>query len=188
MVDGVLSLRAKRFSAPRTFSGQTYAYGSAVLEAPWLSQLYGYYELEALTSTARGSWSAFWLLPSDGTWPPEIDVFEHPRNGVIGPGTTTVAQHWESAGRHRQLGGALELSSLLGHPVDLTDGFHTYGLDWRADFTTWYVDGVPVWKTATRFHKPATPILDVAVGGWAGPPDFSHGTTDMKVRALRIYR
>jgi hypothetical protein len=185
--DGLLTLRAEQFSHPQTFGAKTFSYGASVLEAAWLSQLYGYYEVEALSSTARGSWSAFWLLPSDGSWPPELDVFEHPRNGVIGSGQTTVAQHWGTANDHRQIGAALDLPRLLGRPIDLTDGFHTYGLDWRRDFTTWYVDGTAVWTTPTRFHTPAFPLLDVAVGGWAGVPDFSTGTTEMRVRALRIY-
>ena len=183
-----LTLRAERFPHPRKFGDATFSYGASVLQAAWLSQQYGYYEVEAQTSTARGSWSAFWLLPSDGGWPPELDVFEHPRNGVVSAGQTTVAQHWGTASAHSQIGATLDLPRLLGRPVDLTDGFHTYGLDWRRDATTWYVDGTPVWTTPTRFHKPAFPLLDVAVGGWAGAPDFNSGSTEMRVRALRIYR
>lgn len=186
--DGILTLRAERFPQARTFGDRTFSYGAAVLQAAWLSQLYGYYEVEAQSSTARGSWSAFWLLPSNGEWPPELDVFEHPRNGVVGAGQTTVAQHWGTAKAHSQIGATLDLPRLLGRPIDLTDGYHTYAVDWRRDTTTWYVDGAPVWRTPTRFHKPAFPILDVAVGGWAGAPDFKSGSAEMRVRALRIYR
>ena len=186
--DGLLTLRAERFRQPRKFGDATFSYGASVLQAAWLSQQYGYYEIEAQSSTARGSWSAFWLLPSDGSWPPELDVFEHPRNGLVGAGQTTVAQHWGTAKAHGQIGATLDLPRLLGRSVDLTDGFHTYGMDWRRDATTWYIDGTPVWTTPTRFHQPAFPILDVAVGGWAGAPDFEAGSTEMRIRALRIYR
>ena len=164
------------------------SYGASVLQAAWLSQQYGYYEVETQTSSARGTWSAFWLLPADGSWPPEIDVFEHPRNGEIGPDKTTVAHHWGTQADRKSIGATLDLRRLLGRPIDLTSGFHTYAVDWRADYTTWFVDGVEVFRTPTRFHKPAFPLLDVAVGGWGGTPDFSKGTTEMKVRALRVYR
>jgi len=182
---GVLVLRAEKFPRARTFevggARRSFEYGASVLQAAWLSQLYGYYECEAMTSSARGTWSAFWLLPADGAWPPEIDVFEHPRNGEVTPGVTTVAMHWGTQADHKSIG-----ATIKGFE-ELTAGFHTYGVDWRQDFTTWYLDGREIWRTPTRFHQPAFPLLDVAVGGWGGPPDFSRGTTEMQVRALRVY-
>lgn len=189
-----LILRGEKFAKPLTVwvQGQqkTFEYGSSVLEWPWLTQKYGYYEVEAMTSGARGTWSAFWLLPSDDSWPPEIDIFEHPRNGQVRANHTTFANHWNDAkGAHRSVGGQLDLSKLMGKPVDATTEFHTYGVDWREDFTTYYFDGREIWRTPTRFHKPAFPILDVAIAGkWAGQPDLSTGTNEMRVRALRVWK
>ena len=40
------------------------------------SQRYGYFEITAKMSAAKGTMSAFWLLPASGAWPPEIDVVE----------------------------------------------------------------------------------------------------------------
>lgn len=192
--DGELILRGEKFAQPRVFEvkGQpkTYAYGSSVLEWVWVSQLYGYYEVEAMTSGARGTWSAFWLLPSDDSWPPEIDIFEHPRNGQVLPGHTTMSNHWTDAkGQHRSITAPVNLEKLLGRKVDTTREFHTYGVDWRADYTTYYFDGREIWRTPTRFHKPAFPLLDVAIAGkWAGPPDLTTGTNEMRVRALRVWK
>lgn len=189
--DSLLILRAEKLVKPisSTENGReiTYAYSASVLQLDWLSQTYGYYEIEAQSASALGSWGAAWLLPSDGSWPPEIDIFEHWRRKDFNPASTTGANHWGTQSDHRSLGFSQDLSKLWNTPVDLTAGFHTYGLDWRKDFTTWYVDGREVWRTPTRFHKPAFPLLDIAVGGLAGPPDFSKGTTELKIRALRVY-
>jgi hypothetical protein len=191
---GELILRGEKLSRPLEVEvggrKRSFAYSSSVLEWPWLAQKYGYYEVEAMTSGARGTWSAFWLLPADDGWPPEIDIFEHPRNGQVTPGHTTAANHWTDAkGRHQSRNAHIDLAALLGKPVDTTREFHTYGVDWRADYTTYYFDGREIWRTPTRFHKPAFPILDVAIAGkWAGQPDLSTGTNEMRVRALRIWK
>lgn len=192
--DGELILRGERFDKPLKawVRGQekTFEYGSSVLEWGWIGQLYGYYEVEAMTSGARGTWSAFWLLPIDNSWPPEIDIFEHPRNGQILAGHTTSTIHWTDAnGVHQQRAAHIDLEKLLGKPVDATKEFHTYAVDWRKDYTTFYFDGREIWRTPTKFHKPAFPILDVAIAGkWAGQPDLSTGTNEMRVRAMRVWK
>lgn len=191
---GELILRGEKFDKPLEIevegAKRRFEYGSSVLEWAWLSQLYGYYEVEAMTSGARGTWSAFWLLPTDDSWPPEIDIFEHPRNGQILAGHSTTANHWTDAkGQHRNVVAHHKLDRLLGKPIDTTKEFHTYGVDWRKDYTTYYFDGREIWRTPTRFHKPAFPLLDVAIAGkWAGRPDLSTGTSEMRVRSLKVWR
>ena len=191
--DGVLVLRAEKFATPMTVTidgvKRTFEYGSSVLQANWLSQLYGYYEWEVQLPSARGTWEGLWLLPSNGSWPPEIDVSESPRNGAIGPGDTTASHHWGTSADHKAVTLQLNGRKIFGDPtLDFTTGFHTRAVDWREDWTTFYIDGVEVARYPTTFHKPAFPLMDVTVGGWGGAPDFSKGSTEMLVRAMRVYQ
>ena len=39
-------------------------------------QAYGYWEICTRFPAGKGLWPAFWLIPQDRSWPPEIDVAE----------------------------------------------------------------------------------------------------------------
>jgi beta-glucanase (GH16 family) len=76
--------------------------------------------------------------------------------------------------------------------------FHTYGLIWQPGRITWTLDGVP-YGTATPKQLPPSAqwvfndnpfhiLLDLAVGGWPGPP--APGATfpaTMRVDWVRLY-
>ncbi len=188
--DGQLILRAEPLPKPLEVWKErtTYHYAASVVTGETVtSQLYGYYEWDAKVSGARGTWSALWLLPSDLTWPPEIDVLETPRNGRYGPGDLHVATHWGSPSGRHVAGVRVELPRLLGRPIDLVTDFHRHAVDWRPDYTTWFIDDQEVWQAPTEFHKSAFPIMNVAVGGWGGAPDLSSGTTELAIRNFRIW-
>ena len=57
---------------------------------------------------------------------------------------------------------------------DLSDGYHTYGVNWQEDSITWYIDGKEFHRSANRTHTPMYVILNLAVGGtFVGPPNAS---------------
>ena len=95
------------------------------------SQTYGYFEMKCELPTGQGTWPAFWLLPADGTWPPEIDIFE-----VLGNDTNVAytTQHTMESGKHTGVGAA----NWVG---DLSKGMHTYGILWTKEKLIWYIDG-----------------------------------------------
>jgi hypothetical protein len=73
----------------------------------------------------------------------------------------------------------------------MSKGFHTYGVDWQADYLTYYFDGNQVWKTPTPsdLNEPMYIIANLAVGGnW---PGMVNGTTpfpaQMKIDYIHAY-
>jgi beta-glucanase (GH16 family) len=158
--------------------------GGSPTQPPGFTFLYGYMEMSAKLPPGAGMWPAFWLLPADGSWPPEIDAMEW-QGGT--PTIDYATIHWgkQVNGQHPQSGTAYDSQ------VDLAAGFHSYGLDWQADSVTWYFDGKPV-KKFTRAsvipHKPMYILIDLAVGGWISFPDANtHFPAVMQVDYVRVW-
>jgi beta-glucanase (GH16 family) len=159
-----------------------YQYSSGMIQTYYThTQTYGYFEMRAKLPAGQGLWPAFWLLPADGSWPPEIDIFE-----VLGNDMETLYTyvHTNETHRHTSRGEANVVP-------DTSLDFHTYGLNWQADYITWYFDGVEIFKTNTPsdLHDPMYMIANITVGGgWPGMPD---GTTpwpaEMQIDYIRAY-
>ena len=137
--------------------------------------------MRAQLPAGQGLWPAFWLLQADMSWPPEIDVME-----VLGHDMTTLytAAHTNQTGSHTSKGGTIKVP-------DMSAGYHTYGVDWQADYITYYFDGNQVWKTPTPsdMHEPMYMIANLAVGGYW--PGMVNSTTpfpaQMKIDYIRAY-
>jgi len=127
----------------------------------------------------QGVWPAFWLLPEDGSWPPELDVAEMRGQN---PNTVNVTVHSNATGEHTMTSIPVEVPS--------TDGFHNYGVLWDKDQITWYFDDVAVAHAATPadMHGPMYMLVDLAVGGLAGTPSdgLQHGS-EMKIDYIKAY-
>ncbi|WP_336487919.1 glycoside hydrolase family 16 protein [Methylobacterium nigriterrae] len=144
------------------------------------SQQYGYFEMRAEMPTtgtvADGGQGdgvgggAFWLLNQDGSWPPELDILEQANWGGI---YTT----------HSGVGGHSAESSWSNIP-DIGSAYHTYGVDWEADKTTWYVDGKQVFQadTPADMHSPMYMLLNLY-----GNDDGGSGDSTMHVDYVRAY-
>ena len=176
--DGVLSIAIK--PTPASVS-------AAVNNAPFLagqlitdrsfSQTYGYFEMNAKLSNAQGAVSAFWLLPADGSWPPELDVAELDGGN---PKTLVLTAHSKAG--------------TSPHWTDIPDGsqaFHTYGIDWEPDKLTWYFDGKQVAQenTPADMNKPMYMLLSTITGTsstWVGAPNPGQ-TGQMQIDYVRAY-
>lgn len=173
--DGRLVITAER----RENGGR--AYTSGLIDTRWKSdRAFGRFEARIRVPRGRGMWPAFWMLPADGSWPPEIDILE-----VLGhePQRAYVSNHFGVLPdrRHRT-------SEFTG--PDLSAGFHDFRCDWLPDRINFYIDeklvsshteGVP--------QAPMYVILNLAVGGdWPGDPD---ATTEfpqtMEVDWVRVW-
>lgn len=125
------------------------------------SQTYGYFEIRARWSGGKGVWPAFWLLPANGKWPPELDILE-----AHGDKPRTAYHSVHSKG----VPGTTKPGIISGTGQD----FHVYGALWTRRSIDYFIDGV---KTATMptppdMHQPMYMIANLAVGGsWPGNPD-----------------
>jgi beta-glucanase (GH16 family) len=144
---------------------------------------YGYFEIRAKMPKGKGLWPAFWLLPQDGEWPPEIDVLE-----LLCQDTQTVytTLHFKTADNPHLSSG---LSTQTD--VDLSAGFHRYGVDWTPAAIVWYLDGIEIYRV--KYNIPAQPmyiLANLAVGGdWPGSPNSTTiFPAYFEIDYIRVYR
>lgn len=152
-------------AAQRSMAGHDYTSG-IITSYGAFAMTYGYVEIRARVPSGKGFWPAFWLLPEDQGWPPEIDVFES-----LGHETDTVymTNHWsDGAGAHQS---AQEVYT----GPDFAQAFHTFGLEWKPGELIWYIDGVERFRSNQGVpSEPMYLLVNLAVGGdWPGDPDQS---------------
>jgi beta-glucanase (GH16 family) len=133
---------------------------------------YGYIEGRMkLPGGGKGMWPAFWLLQNTPpeTWPPEIDIMEAGHD----PQIIQVNAHWGTAESRIEDPQVVDMT-----PTDLSADFHTYALDWQAEYMRWYLDGELVHEITDEDAIPQVPmylIMNFAIGnsGWSfiGLPD-----------------
>lgn len=178
--DGVLTITAASAEDEIRPLIDGYAYTSGMLTSyESFAQTYGYFEVRADLPEARGLWPAFWMLPADGSWPPELDIIE-----TIGqqPNRLILTAHSNASGSQTSSGATV--------PVPSTAGFHDYGVLWDPEHIVWYFDGVEVARSETPsdMHQPMYLVMNLGVGGIAGEPVLTQGTLgEMKVDHLRAY-
>ncbi|KQV38355.1 MULTISPECIES: family 16 glycosylhydrolase [unclassified Rhizobium] len=178
--NGILTIDAAPVpdGAQQAVGGRAYTSGMLTTHSSFV-QTYGYFEIRADMPNDRGAWPAFWLLPEDGKWPPELDVVE--MRGQE-PQTIHTTVHSMETGSHTMKHTATD--------VPTTDGFHNYGLLWTKDELVWYFDDVEIARAATPsdMHDPMYMVVNLAVGGAGGTPsgDFADGA-QMKIDYVRAY-
>jgi beta-glucanase (GH16 family) len=138
---------------------------------------YGYVAVRARLVKGDGLWSALWLLSEAGA--PEIDISELYGND---PTKLSVVLHAKSGSRAYRT---------VSTP-DLSDGWHTYALDWEPSSITWFVDGRAVYRYMGE-EVPSVPmyfIANLAVGNFfqAHPTASTPPTASLDIRRVDIYQ
>ena len=154
--DGILTIRA----APQSGLPANLEYSSGLITSQKIfAQRYGYFEMRAQLPAGAGLWPAFWLLPADGSWPPEIDVME-----MLGgtPDAYYVSTHAAGGNQTTRIAAS-----------GLTTGFHNFGVAWQPGHVAFYLDNVLVHETPTPagMNQPMYLLANLAVGGpgsWPG--------------------
>lgn len=137
---------------------------------------YGYFEARLKLPKGKGTWPAFWMMPTVWSgWPEggEIDIMEH-----VGCVPTEVSSSIHCKAYYHAIGtqktAAKKISTVM-------DEFHIYALEWTPEYIKTYVDGVqlfhynpdnyPKGRNADTwpFDKPFQLKLNLAWGGdWGG--------------------
>jgi beta-glucanase (GH16 family) len=167
LLDGKLEITAQPMNENlRQFTwGRSYSSGLLTSRGSF-AQLYGVFEIRAKTPRGKGLWPAFWLLPANGSWPPEIDVLE-----ILGDNPQKLYASW-----HSNVGGIHSSETKAINVPDTSEDFHTYSVYWTKDEIEWFFDDVQIASKPTPqdFHQPMYMLVNLAVGGgWPGPPDAS---------------
>ncbi len=189
--NGVLTIMTD--VAPTSIQSQiaNYKYTSGAMRSVNVTMGNGYYEMRAQLPSGNGMWPAFWLLPADGGWPPEIDILEMLGNAPTVDNTTVHTQYdvsdaaYKFSNTHYAVGKATTVA-------DTTAGFHTYGVDFRADNITFYFDRVSIFVVKTPpdlVNRPVFIVVDNAIGGWNGNAvdSTTKFPTTYKIDYIRVY-
>jgi beta-glucanase (GH16 family) len=158
IVNGALRIEAK----PGNQGGLPYTSGLITTEGVF-AQTYGYFEMRAKLPAGQGLWPAFWMLPADKSWPPEIDPLE-------AFGQTPTQVHFGAISGD----GAQSFGDWVNVGVDITTSYHTYAVEWTPTTLSYYFDGQLIGQGATPsdMHKPMYMLSNLAVGGnWPGAPN-----------------
>lgn len=180
---------------------------------------YGYYEARIKSNHANMS-STFWLYgvnpghpyPDLNYWETEIDI-EDGGGHLINPpaaSSTTVADYatqqggvWGYPGHVKTgAGNSMSNTGMVNPKVaNQSTAYHTYGLQWDANYITWYVDGVQtqqVKNNATSVNGTTPPgnafntamqvILDSTLfTGWYGNPIASQFPANSYYDYVRVW-
>jgi beta-glucanase (GH16 family) len=171
--NGILNIAATPVSSA---VGLPYTSGEITTQRSF-AQTYGYFEMRAELPAGQGMWPAFWLLPADGSWPPELDVME-----MLGNDPSTIYTTTHSK--------AVSTTSLANLVANTSTGFHTYGVDWEPDRVTFYFDGNSISSLATPsdMNKPMYMLVNLGVGGVGSWPGAAVGESGhMLVDYVRAY-
>ena len=164
--DGTLKIRAIK-SGNRVYSARVNT------RKNWT---YGYFEARLKLPKGKGTWPAFWMMPSVWSgWPDggEIDIMEH-----VGCVPTEVSSSIHCKSYYHAIGTQKTAAKKI---ATVMDEFHIYALEWTPEYIKTFVDGellfhynpdnYPQGRNADTwpFNKPFELKLNLAWGGdWGG--------------------
>jgi beta-glucanase (GH16 family) len=132
---------------------------------------YGIVQVVANIPQSYGLWSGIWLLPTNESWPPEIDMEE-----TWGPPDVSTAYTFHPADYD-----VVQASS----DTDLPSGWNTFTLDWTPTSLTWWLNGTEVLTTSSDIpSQPMYLLLDLA--------DYAQTATQgcngtMQIKSVKIW-
>ena len=200
---GILKIVAKKESY--TDQGVTKQYTSARLNSKFAFK-YGRVDIKAKIPKNAGTWPALWMLGKNvnedggffdaiyGTtnWPAcgEIDILEHGITRNKPDNYIQSAMHTPSSyGNTYNIGGVV-----VGD--NIANNYHIYSMNWSPNQITFLVDNVAYYTYNPSVKDPSTwpfdkeqyLLLNIAMGGIAGPIDTNFTQTSMDIDYVRVYQ
>jgi serralysin len=152
---GILSIRAWRLPPAVSAKLWNTRFASGLLTTePSFAQTYGYFEMRAEFPQIKGTFPAFWLLPTSRKWPPEIDIAENVGQDFVTCGMVP-APKVNTAFFIRFHGGVT--------------GMHRYGVLWTPQHILWVFDGEEVGAPRPDFQSAEMKVDYGRAYRW-GPP------------------
>ncbi|MDB5265282.1 MAG: Beta-glucanase/Beta-glucan synthetase [Parcubacteria group bacterium] len=145
-------------------------------------QSYGYWAIRTKLPRGQGFWPAFWLLPNNAGWPPELDIFE-----VLDQDPTTLYNSIHTSSPTNPNIGL----TLTAKVADLSTSYHVIAADWEPTYIIFYLDGVEVNRINQVFNSiPMYLVANLGVGGsWGGNPDSTTPfPSTMDTDWIRVYK
>ncbi|MER9026277.1 family 16 glycosylhydrolase [Mesorhizobium sp. M0815] len=184
-VNGVAQGSAQTF--PVT-SGAVTSYGNFEFNG-------GYLQISMKAPSGDGAWPALWLMPGQGAGSSgdnfELDMHE---GGFTGSGPADQTFSW-----HLHAGASGTFGGVLDTGMDLTAGFHTYGINWDpGQSITWYLDGKQMAQvTSAQVPIPNEPmelimsnqVANSNAAGWHTALDSSTPSSmQMQIDGVQLYQ
>ena len=141
---------------------------------------YGYVEAIVRLPDGAGTWPAVWMLSADRTSLPEIDIVEH-----YGDDSTITSRV------HQRVDGERQSQGIEATLVPTTDGWHRVGVLWTEERVEFYLDDIltGVIDDATLVpHTPMYLIVNLAMGGQAGPVDDQALPQQFDIDRIRVWQ
>jgi beta-glucanase (GH16 family) len=173
---------------------------------------YGRIEARVRMPKGKGSWAAFWMLPTNspyGGWAAggEIDIFEAINLGVDGRNSVSGTLHYGMAWPLN----VYQTAEYAASDFSFSDDFQTIAIEWEEGEIRWYINDVHYQTQMARswwtyyyqdinngfvedlngpFNTPFHLILNLAVGGNlpGAPDDTSTFPMTMEVDYVRVYQ
>lgn len=172
---------------------------------------YGKFEMRAKLPSGRGTWPAFWMMPSlssYGGWPDsgEIDIMEHVGyNPNVVLGNTHTHRFNGTNGRGASTNSLIMDGTFTS--IDVLNQFHTYAVIWTETKIEWFFDGISYGsmgynpKVSSSYLYPTSVdwpfdknfylILNLAIGGdWGGAMGIDNTIfpTEFVIDYVRVYQ
>lgn len=154
----------------------------------------GYLQISMKAPSGDGAWPGLWLMPGKGAGTSgdnfEIDMQE---GGYTGSGPANQAFSYHLHTPSGEFGGVVDTG------IDLTAGFHTYGINWvPGESITWYLDGKQMAQvTSAQVPIPNEPmelimsnqVANSNAAGWHTALDSSTPSSmQMLVDGVQLYQ